>query len=103
MSEPELLAKIDTYLAGKGGNAADLLSDARSEIASLTSDIEEVRQENTELEGQVEQLDSDLSQSVNRLLDCVERPCGTRQFNIASTGERDRALIELHDAVGRRL
>jgi hypothetical protein len=45
----------------------------------------------------------DTEDAINRFLDVVDRPCGTRKFIIPETGERDRALIGLYDAIGRRL
>lgn len=99
----DLLVEIDAFLADKGGDAKELLAQARAQIASLEAEIGERVQENEELEEKIEEHDTDVAEAVHRFLDVVERPCGTRTFIIPESGERDRALIGLHDAIGRRL
>lgn len=52
-----------------------------------------------EMEIDAERLDA----AIDALLDEVERPTGTLRAALPATGVAERALIALHDAVGRPL
>lgn len=41
--------------------------------------------------------------AINRFLDCVDRPVGTRDFTIPKSGESTQAIIGLYDAIGRKM
>lgn len=70
----------------------------RKHIASLESqvgDLEDAAEDREE--------DNDPEDAIGAFLDVVERPTGTRDFTIPKTGESQRAILGLYDAIGRTL
>lgn len=102
MTSNELETKMDDAYA-----AIDAMTDpAIQKILRDAIDAMGERIDDLEDESNIENVtmaQEEAEDAINRFLDTVDRPCGTRKFIIPETGERDRALIGLYDAIGRRL
>ena len=71
---------------------AEAYFDAQSEIDDKVEEIETL-----------ENVDQPSKVAINEVLDLVERPLGTLRASLPQTDATERALIRLHDVVGRRL
>jgi hypothetical protein len=86
---------------------ARLVAAAKSIAAVEVNDLEDTIAENEdrieELKGEADGKKGEVADAVHRLLDEVQRPVGTQQFIVPKCGAVDRALLGLHDAIGRGL
>lgn len=82
------------------------LPEDQSNIIEEMMNCYEERLENLKEElddGDTKTLADGSEDAINKFLDCIDRPVGTRDFTIPKTGESTRALIGLYDAINRKL
>lgn len=91
VAEPirEMMARYEDHIDGLEEAHGERVSELEEEINGFDEDA---------------RTDADSSEdAINKFLDCVDRPVGTRDFTIPKTGESTRALIGLYDAINRKL
>jgi hypothetical protein len=81
----------------------DLVRDVLRHVSGLEVQIEECKNEIEGLEARMKEMDGEIADAVHPVLDLVERPCGTLHASLPPSPAAERALIALHNAVGRRL
>lgn len=101
----ELSAALD-----ENKKLAAALATAKAELQRVTDhlsarerELKVVHEKVDDLEGDRAAVDHDIVDAVDAFLDEVERPVGTRDFNVPKTPAVTRALIGLHDAISRSL
>ena len=87
----------------KKGLVDGLIRDTIEHIYGLQSRIDECAEEIEGLEEQLEKHAREIADAVHPVLDLVERPVGTLHASLPPSPAAERALIALHDAVGRRI
>lgn len=72
-----------------------------AEIKRLSGRVQELESEMEEIEEEGAASDEDVEDAINTFLDEVERT-GPLRFEVPKTDRANRAIVALHDAVGRR-
>lgn len=105
---PSALARIEE-LEDENKELKLELDSANDEISSLDKDVTRAEEHLASAEEKIEELEEeatipdDISVAVHAFLDEIHRPVGTRDFTIPKSPAVDRAIIGLHDAIGRNL
>lgn len=83
---------------GHNRDAQDAVRAAFTTYDGVITDLEEQLEE-----AEREAEDERSTEAIHAFCDAVERPVGKLSFVVPKTAEVDRAILRLHDAIGRRL
>jgi predicted nuclease with TOPRIM domain len=91
-------------LAGDPDANAERIVELEAELSEAREELEETEKENAELEARVEELEKnehlDAVVAIDKFLDECER-VGPLRYDVPQTDRAMRAIIGLHDSVGR--
>lgn len=76
------------------------IKELQAKIDALTAELSDAEDRIEELEDEKDS--GELRDAIDRLLDEVERPTGSLAAVLPSSPAASRALIALHDVIGRR-
>lgn len=104
-----LKAQVAAFAADKAkiDNLKDSLKSCQEELeealASATSWEEKFDEADKRADDLEENFKGDTADAVHAFLDEVERPVGGFEFTVPATPAASRAILKLHDAIGRRI
>jgi len=102
-----LRTKFDELLLLPTGPAkADLqalANDVIDRVETLENSLEDCQVECSGLKDEVEGNRGEIADAVNRFCDEVERPVGSMKYTVPDNDRVNRAIIGLHDAIGRNI
>jgi chromosome segregation ATPase len=78
-----------------------LLTEADKQLEAKEETIDDLQGKVDEFEEEAEELEDDATNAIHKFLDECERT-GPLRFDVPQTDQANRAIVALHDAVGRR-